>query len=74
MVKTPLRAVVVGLIAVSAVYRVGDSPAAFDAFRSLATLLSERRAKTAEISVFERAGATSDSVISAVRAKANADG
>jgi hypothetical protein len=52
MVKTPLRAIVIGLIAVSAVYRVSDGRAdAFDAFRSLAMLLCERRAGAADISL-----------------------
>jgi len=59
MVKTPLRAIVIGLIAVLAVYRVSDGRAdAFDAFRSLAMRLGERRAGAADISLVFPRGAT----------------
>ena len=77
MVKTPLRAVVVGLIVVSAVYQVSDGPAAFDAFRSLATLLGERRARTAEVclaSAFQEASPIGVAAFSAECAKATAKG
>jgi hypothetical protein len=70
--RTSLRAGIIALLAVSAVYRAGDGPAAaFESLRSLATLLmSDRRERTAEALVVIGIAAECEIVVNRSRATA----